>query len=104
MRNILILAGLSIAAVAGGVQLRATLKASDECSATAVEWSSDGAQFVAVGTFNTTLAIALAEQTDTVGCDALIDRAVTNPKIVGEIRACGFTAIQRGDQRKELTN
>lgn len=31
---------------AGGVELRATLNASDERAATAAEWSSDDAQFV----------------------------------------------------------
>jgi hypothetical protein len=44
----------------------------------------------------------MPDQLDVVGCDALIDRAVTNPKIVGEIRAGRFTAIQCGDHRKEL--
>jgi hypothetical protein len=46
MRNILILAGLSVAAIAGGMQLRATLKASEARAATAAAWSGDTAQFV----------------------------------------------------------
>jgi VWFA-related protein len=51
MRNLLILVGLSIAVAAGGVELRATLKASGARAATAAEWSGDAAQFVAAGTF-----------------------------------------------------
>ena len=103
MRNILILACLSLAVVAGGVQLRATLKASEARAATAAEWSGDAAQFVAVGLTNRTLVIAMPDQQDVLGCDALIARAVTNSKIVGEIEAAGFVAIQCGDHRKELT-
>jgi hypothetical protein len=95
---------LSVAAVAGGVQLRATIKASKARAAIAAEWSGDDAQFVAVGLTNTTLLVAKPDQLDVVGCDALSDRAVTNPRIVGEIRAAGFVTIQSGDHRKELTN
>jgi hypothetical protein len=102
MRNILILAGLSVAAVAGGVEVRATLKASEARAATAAEWSGDVAQFVAVGPFNHTLVIAMPDQLDVVGCDALIDRTATNPQIVGKIRAAGFASIQCGDRRNEL--
>lgn len=102
LRNLVILAGLSVAAVAGGMQLRATLKASDERAATAAEWSSDDAQFVTVGLTNQTLVIAMPDQLDVVGCDALIDRAVTSPKFVGKIEAVGFVAIRCGDRRKEL--
>ena len=102
MRNLLILGGLGIAAVAGGVQLRATLKASDARAATAAEWSGDAAQFVAVGLTNRTLVIAMPDQQDVVACDALIDRAATNPRLVGKIRAAGFASIQCGDRRKEL--
>jgi hypothetical protein len=102
MRNLLILTGLSVAAAAGSVEVRATLKASDARAATAAEWSSDDAQFVAVGLTNTTLLVAMPDQQDVVGCDALIARAVTNSKIVGEIQAAGFVAIQCGDHRKEL--
>src|SRR5271170_3187095 len=103
MRNLLVIAGLSVAAVAGGVQLRATLKASEARAVTAAEWSGDAAQFVAVGLTNTTLLVAMPDQQDVVGCDALIARAVTNSKIVGEIEAAGFVAIQCGDHRKEST-
>jgi hypothetical protein len=102
MRNILILAGLSLAAVVGAVQLRATLRASEARATTAAESSSGAAWFVAVGPFNRTLVVAMPDEQDVVGCDALIDRAVANRKIVGEIRAAGFVAIQCGDQRKEL--
>jgi hypothetical protein len=104
MRSLLILAGLSVTAAAGGVQLRATLGASKARAATAAEWSGDAAQFVAVGLTNRTLVIAMPDQMDTVGCDALIDRAVTNSRIVGEIGATGFVAIQCRDRRKELKN
>jgi hypothetical protein len=45
MRNLLILVGLSIAVAAGGVELRATLKASGARAATAAEWSGDDALF-----------------------------------------------------------
>ena len=45
MRNLLILGGFGIAAIAGGVQLRATLKASEARAATAAEWSGDDALF-----------------------------------------------------------
>jgi hypothetical protein len=68
MRHFLILAGLSVAAVAGGVELRATLEASASRPATAAEWSSDAAQFVAVGLTNTTLLVAMPDQLDVVGC------------------------------------
>jgi hypothetical protein len=102
MRNLLILAGLSVAVIAGGMQLRATLKASEARAATAAEWSGDAAQFVAVGLTNRTLVIAMSDQQDVVGCDALIDRAVTNQDIVNQIHAAGFVAIQCGDRRKEL--
>ncbi len=44
MRTLLILAGLSLAAIAGGVELRTTLKASEARAATAAEWSGDAAQ------------------------------------------------------------
>jgi hypothetical protein len=37
-----------------------------------------------------------------VGCDALLDRAVANPKIVREIQVAGFVTIRCGDRRKEL--
>ena len=104
MRNLFILGGLGIAAIAGGVQLRATLKASDERAATAAEWSGDDAQFVAVGLTNRTLVIAMPDQMDIVGCDALLDRAATNPQIVGKIQAAGFASIQCGDHRKKLTS
>jgi hypothetical protein len=102
MRTLLILGGLGVAATAGGMQLQATLGASESRAATAAEWSGDDAQFVAVGLTNNTLVIAMPDQLDVVGCDALIDRAVTNSKIVGEIQAAGFVAIQCGDHRKEL--
>ncbi len=102
MRTLLILGGLGVAAIAGGVQLWATLRASEARAATAAEWSSDDAQFVAGGLTNTTLLVAMPDQLDVVDCDALIDRAVTNQKIVGEIQAAGFVAIQCGDHRKEL--
>jgi hypothetical protein len=102
MRNLLILAGLSVVAIAGGVELRATLKASEARAATAAEWSSDDAQFVAVGLTNGTLVIATPDQLDVVGCDALIDRAVTNPKIVGKIEAAGFSAIKCGSRREKI--
>lgn len=104
MRSLLILAGLSVAAAAGGVQLRATLRASKARAATAAEWSGDAAQFVVVGLTNRTLVIAMPDQQDVVGCDALIDRAVADQKIVDQIHAAGFVAIQCGDHRKELTN
>jgi hypothetical protein len=102
MRNLLILAGLSVAAVGGGMQLRRTLNASEARAATPAEWSSDDALFVAVGLTSRTLVIAMPDQTDVVGCDALIDRAATNPQIVGKIQAGGFAAIRCGDRRKEL--
>jgi hypothetical protein len=102
MRALLILAALSVVATAGGVQLRATLKASEARAATAAEWSGDAAQFVAVGLTNRTLVIAMPDQQDVVGCDALIDRAATNSQIVGKIQAAGFVAIQCGDRRKDL--
>ena len=102
MRNLLILAGLSVAAIAGGVQLRATLTASDERAAIAAEWSSDAAQFVAVGLTNHTLVIAMPDQQDVVGCDALIDSTVTEQKIVVQIHAEGLAAVQGGSRRKEL--
>src|SRR5277367_6436880 len=104
MRNILILACLNLAAVAGGVQLRATLKASEARAATAAEWSGDDAQFVAAGLTNRTLVIAMPDQQDVVGCDALIDRAVADQRIVNQVHGAGFLAIQCGDHRKELTN
>jgi hypothetical protein len=84
--------------------LRATLKASEARAATAAEWSGDDAQFVAVGLTNDTLVIAMPDQQDVVGCDALLDRAVTNPRIIGKIQAAGFASIQCGDHRKELKN
>ena len=104
MRTLLILAGLSVAAAAGGVQSRATLKASEARAATAAEWSGDAAQFVAAGLTNRTLVIAMCDQQDVVGCDALIDRAVADQEIRKQIHAAGFLAIQCGDRRKELTN
>ena len=104
MRNILILAGLSVAEIAGGVQLRTTLKASEARAAIAAKWCSEDAQFVAVGLANRTLVIAMPDQQDVVGCDALIDRAVADQKIVDQIHGAGFVAIQCGDHRKELTN
>jgi hypothetical protein len=104
MRNLLILAGLSVAAVARGIELRATLKASGARAATAADWSGDAAQFVAVGLTNRTLVVAMPDQQDVVGCDALIDRAVTEQKIVNQIHTAGFVAVQRDDRRKELTN
>jgi hypothetical protein len=61
MRTLLILAGLSVEAIAGGMQLRATLAASESRAATAAEWSDDDSQFVAVGTFNRTLVIAVPD-------------------------------------------
>jgi ABC-type hemin transport system substrate-binding protein len=102
MRNILILAGLSVAAVAGGTQLRTTLKASEVRAATAAEWCREDAQFIAVGAFNTTLVMALSDQTDIVGCDAMVDRVIADPKIVGEIRAGGFTTIQCGSRKEKI--
>ena len=60
MRTLLILGGLGVAAIAGGVQLWATLRASEARAATAAEWSSDDAQFVAGG----------AHQHDAAGCYA----------------------------------
>ena len=45
MRNLLILVGLSIAVAAGGVELRATLKASGAGAATAADWSGEDALF-----------------------------------------------------------
>ena len=102
MRNLLILAGLSVVAAAGGVQLRTTLKASEARAVSAAEWSSDDAQFDAVGPTNRTLVIAMSDQQDVVGCDALLDRAATNPQIVGKIRGAGFASVQCGDRRKEL--
>jgi hypothetical protein len=102
MRILLLLAGLSVAAVAGGVQLRATLKASEARTATAAEWSGDAAQFVAVGFTNRTLVIAMPDQQDVVGCDALIDRAVADQRIVNQIHSAGFAAIQCNNRRKEL--
>jgi hypothetical protein len=102
MRNLLILVVLSIAVAAGGVELRATLKASEARAATAAKWSGDAAQFVAVGLTNRTLVIAMPDEADVVACDALIDRAATNPQIVGKIRAAGFASIQCGSRRKEL--
>ncbi|MGB8801390.1 MAG: hypothetical protein WCC97_11930 [Candidatus Acidiferrales bacterium] len=102
MRTLLILAGLSVAAAAGGVEMRATLKASEARATTAAEWSGDDAQFVAVGLTNETLVIAMPDQQDVVGCDALIDRAATNPQIVGKIRAAGFVEIQCGTHKVSL--
>jgi hypothetical protein len=102
MRNIFILAGLSVAAITGGVELRATLRASEARAATAAEWSGDDAQFVAVGPTNRTLVIAMPDQLDVVGCDALIARAITSPQIVGKIRTAGFTSIQCGSQKMSL--
>jgi hypothetical protein len=99
MRNILILAGLSVVATAGGVELRATLNASERRAATAAEWSDDAAQFVAVGLTNRSLVIAMADQLDVVACDALLDRAATNPTIAGKIRAVGFVEIQCGTHK-----
>jgi hypothetical protein len=77
MRILLILAGLSIAAVAGGVQLRATVKASEASAATAAEWSVDAAHFVAMGITNASLVVDMPDQLDVVGCDVLIDSVVT---------------------------
>jgi hypothetical protein len=102
MRNLLILGGICIAAIGGGVQLRATLKASEARAATAAEWCSDDAEFVAVGLTNRTLVIDMPDQLDIVGCDALIDRAVTNPRIVGKIQAAGFASIRCGAQKVSL--
>jgi hypothetical protein len=102
MRTLLILAGLSVAAAAGCLELRATLKASEARAATAAEWSSDDAQFVAVGLINTTLLVAMPDEQDIVGCDALLDRAVTNRRIVGEIKAAGFVAIRCGERIQSL--
>lgn len=102
MRFLIIFAGLSLAAVAGCVQLRATLNASELRAATAAEWSGDDAQFVPTGLTNRTLVIAMPDQLDVVGCDALLDRAATSPQIVGKIRGAGFASVQCGDRRKEL--
>jgi hypothetical protein len=101
LRSIVILATTGMA-LAGGVQLRATVKASEARATTAAEWSGDAAQFVAVGTFNRTLVIAMPDQQDVVGCDALIDRAVTNPQIVGKIQAAGFVAIKCGGRTQSM--
>ncbi len=102
MRILLILAGLSVVAIAGGVQLRATLRASDERAATAAEWSSDDAQFVAVGLTSNTLVTAMPDQQDIVGCDALIDSVVIDSKIVVEIQTAGFDFVQCGSRREKL--
>jgi hypothetical protein len=102
VRNLLILVALSVAAVASGVGLRTTLKASEARAATAAEWSGDAAQFVALVLTNDTLVIAMPDQLDVVGCGALIDRAVTNPKIVGKIEAAGFSAIKSGSRREKI--
>lgn len=100
MRTLLILAGLSVAAAAGGVQLRATLKASEARAATVAEWSGDAAQFVAVGLTNETLVFAVPDQLDVVGCDVMVDSVITDPKIVGEIRVGGFKTIQCGGRKR----
>jgi hypothetical protein len=102
MRNLLIFVGLSTAVAAGGVELRTTLRASEARATTDAEWSGDDAQFVATGLTNRTLVIAMPDQVDVVGCDALIDRAATNTQLAGKIRAAGFASIQCGDRRKEL--
>ena len=59
---------------------------------TAAEWCGDAVQFVALGAFNRTLLIAEPGQLNVVGCGALLDRAVANPKIVGKIKAAGFAS------------
>jgi hypothetical protein len=87
MRSFLILAGLVVAVVAVGVQLRATLKASEARAATAAEWSGDAALFVTAGLTNRTLVIDMPDQLDVVGCDALIDRTVADQRIVNQIHA-----------------
>jgi hypothetical protein len=102
MRTFLILGGLGVATIAGGIQLRVALKASEARAATAAEWSGEAAQFVSIGLTNKTLLIATPDALDVVGCDALIDNTVTDQKIVVQIHAAGFAAIQCGCRKKEL--
>jgi hypothetical protein len=100
MKKFLIIAGLSMAGMSG-VHLRGIWQAVQDRAELAQSWSSDSAQFAAVGTFNQTLYIALPEN-DPVTTDVLVDSILADHKLVEQLRGEGFNAIQSGARTGRL--
>jgi hypothetical protein len=81
--------------------LRDRFETADNRQTLAQSWSSDDAQFVAIGTDNRTLYAALPVA-DPVSCDAFIASVVTDKEETRKLRELGFDRIQCGDRKGRL--
>jgi hypothetical protein len=76
-------------------------EAADNRQTSAQSWSSDDAQFVAIGTGNSTLYVALPDA-DPVSCDVFIASVVTDKEETRKLRELGFDGIECGDRKGRL--
>lgn len=64
-------------------------------------WSSDSAQFVAVGLTGSTLHAALPVATQ-VECDAYVDYVLVDREVVLQLKAAGFQRVSCGQRTGDL--
>ena len=57
------------------------------------DWSSEDAQFVAIGVDSDTLLVVLPDA-DTVSCDAYLDSVATDKQMRWELKSRGFVAVK----------
>jgi hypothetical protein len=101
MRNFFILAVLSVAVLFGGIQLRGTWQAAQNRAELAQSWSTDDVQTTAVGTFNNTILVTLADN-DPIECDVMLGNIISDHQLSQEIKAQGFSSIQCGQKKVDI--
>jgi hypothetical protein len=98
MRNLLILAGLSVAAVAGGVQLRATVKATEARREFIASVSTDDLPLTTSGLFDDAVVLGTVPQSqsdDDYSADFLSnDRG--NGDFLQQLQVLGFKVVRVG--------
>lgn len=96
MRNLLILAGLSLAAVAGGVQLRASMKSSEARRVFIASVSTDGLPLTTSGLFDEVVVVGTVPQSqsdDDYSADFLSNDS-GNRDFLQQLQMRGFKVIR----------
>jgi hypothetical protein len=102
MRKFLILAGLTVASLFGGIQLRWTWQAGQTRAEIAQSWSRDSVVFAAIGMSNRTLYAALPGMGQAED-DAFLASVVQDHHLANELRDLGFERIQCGGHTVVVT-
>jgi hypothetical protein len=102
MRKFFVLAGVTMAGVFGGIQLRWSWQTAQNRAELAQSWSGDSVQFTAIGMSNRTLYAALPAMGQAED-DAFLASVVQDHHLANELRDLGFERIQCGGRTVVVT-